>query len=177
MKFPVGTAALTAAATDPARHSVVSSHSTALLLAAAPRHHSSKFFHLLASFGRLRDLSRLDRRLVVCAASCPRRHRHSAGRLRRAEVELGSADSSGHGGLGAGRISQLSGRPCRGHAVSREARSAAHLQARLRLDGEARHPRHRTACDASAADAALALSCLPRARSRCRRRSFSPSLR
>jgi len=51
MKSPVGTAAITAAVTDPARHSIVSSHWAALLLAAAPRRRSSIFFHLLASFG------------------------------------------------------------------------------------------------------------------------------
>lgn len=51
MKFPVGTAGLTAAATDPARHSVVPSQVVAFLLAATPSHRSSTFFHLLASFG------------------------------------------------------------------------------------------------------------------------------
>ncbi len=45
MKFPVGTAVTTAAATDPAKHLL------AFLLAAAPHHHSGRFFHLLASFG------------------------------------------------------------------------------------------------------------------------------
>jgi membrane protein YqaA with SNARE-associated domain len=45
MKFPAGTGVSTAAVTNPANHFL------AFLLAAAPHHHSSKFFHLLASFG------------------------------------------------------------------------------------------------------------------------------
>jgi membrane protein YqaA with SNARE-associated domain len=49
MKFPVGTAVITAAATEPARHPVASL--TSFLLAAAPHRHSGKFFHVLASFG------------------------------------------------------------------------------------------------------------------------------
>jgi membrane protein YqaA with SNARE-associated domain len=44
MKFPAGTAAITAAASGSAKHTL------ALFLAAAP-HHSSKFLHFLASFG------------------------------------------------------------------------------------------------------------------------------
>lgn len=45
MKFPVGTAATTAAATESAMRSVAS------FLLAAPRHHTGKFLHFLASFG------------------------------------------------------------------------------------------------------------------------------
>lgn len=45
MKLPAGTAAITAAAPGAAKQSL------AFLLAAAPHRHSSKFFHLLASFG------------------------------------------------------------------------------------------------------------------------------
>ncbi|HZL50589.1 MAG TPA: VTT domain-containing protein [Terracidiphilus sp.] len=45
MKFPAGIAAITAAASGSAKHSL------ALLLAAAPHRHSSQFFHFLASFG------------------------------------------------------------------------------------------------------------------------------
>jgi membrane protein YqaA with SNARE-associated domain len=45
MKFPAGTAVITAAATGRAKHHL------AFLLAAAPRRHSSKFFQFLASFG------------------------------------------------------------------------------------------------------------------------------
>jgi membrane protein YqaA with SNARE-associated domain len=46
MKFPVGTAGITAAATESAKHSLAS-----FLFAAAPRHHTGKFLHFLASFG------------------------------------------------------------------------------------------------------------------------------
>jgi membrane protein YqaA with SNARE-associated domain len=49
MKSPVGTAVITAAVTEPAKHSVAFLPS--FLLAAAPHRHSSKFFHFLASFG------------------------------------------------------------------------------------------------------------------------------
>jgi membrane protein YqaA with SNARE-associated domain len=49
MKFPVGTAVITAAATEPAKHSLASLAS--FLFATAPHRHSSKFFHFLASFG------------------------------------------------------------------------------------------------------------------------------
>ncbi|HUZ93665.1 MAG TPA: VTT domain-containing protein [Edaphobacter sp.] len=45
MKSPAGIAAITAAATGSAKHSL------AFLLAAAPHRHSGRFFHLLASFG------------------------------------------------------------------------------------------------------------------------------
>ena len=45
MKLPAGTGATTAAAIHPAKHLL------AFLLATAPHHHSSKFFHFLASFG------------------------------------------------------------------------------------------------------------------------------
>jgi len=45
MKFPAGTAVLTAAANGPAKHAL------AFFLAAAPHRHSGKFFHFLASFG------------------------------------------------------------------------------------------------------------------------------
>jgi membrane protein YqaA with SNARE-associated domain len=49
MKFPVGTGFITAAATERARHLTASLPT--FLLASASHHHSSKFFHLLASFG------------------------------------------------------------------------------------------------------------------------------
>jgi len=44
MKFLAGTAVITAAATDPAKHVLA-------FLLAAPHHHSGRFFHLLVSFG------------------------------------------------------------------------------------------------------------------------------
>ena len=128
-----------------------------LLAAAAPHHHSSKFFHLLVSFGifgvflvSIVDSSFVplpvpgitDIMLVVFAAQ---------------KSNWISADSARHRRLRARRIPQLSGRPRRRHAVSRKARPPAHLQARLRLDGEARHPLRRSACNPSAAHAALAL--------------------
>src|SRR5487761_1246857 len=49
MKFPVGNAVHTAAATEPAKHPLASLPS--YLLAAAPHSHSSKVFHFLVSFG------------------------------------------------------------------------------------------------------------------------------
>lgn len=49
MKSLAGIAGLTAAATEPAKHSAASLPS--YLLAAAPHRHSGKFFHYLASFG------------------------------------------------------------------------------------------------------------------------------
>lgn len=49
MKFPVGTAVSTAAATESARHPIASL--TSFLLATTPHHHTSKFFHFLAGFG------------------------------------------------------------------------------------------------------------------------------
>lgn len=51
MKSPVGTAVLTAAATEPAEHTAASSPLAAMLFAAAPRHHSSNILHLLFGFG------------------------------------------------------------------------------------------------------------------------------
>ena len=51
MKSPVGTAVLTAAATEPPEHAAASSPLGAMLFAAAPRHHSSKILHLLFGFG------------------------------------------------------------------------------------------------------------------------------
>jgi membrane protein YqaA with SNARE-associated domain len=49
MKFPVGTAVTTAAATEPAKHPIASV--TSFFLAAAPHRHSNKFFHFLVGFG------------------------------------------------------------------------------------------------------------------------------
>lgn len=49
MKLPAGIAVVTTAATERAKHSIASL--PAFLLASAPHRHSSKFLHLLASFG------------------------------------------------------------------------------------------------------------------------------